>query len=710
MIKKLALPILVSGLVFAPGCSNGDQAAYDACVESVPTWTPNSVATLAVSLAQVDSPGIEETLRQRDRLTMREAVEGARRSAIVNVRCSKYLPKTSGDRMGAMAPTAPQGAAENSTATASQTSTTNNQVAGVDEADFVKNDNKYIYVANGSRFRIVEAWPASTMHEVANVTVPGEAKKLFVSDGRAIVYSSVPKTSSSSRYSYNSKQECTYGYDCSFGADGTGTVISLYDISEVSDPKLIRRIETDSSLIAARRIGTAIHTVVSRAFDHANWNAYGDYNQVGYGAYNYNSEAAIKEAFDASIVANDKIIDVAKYTIPTVKDSTSIASLGALYQSAMPDGVNFTTLVSLDLIDEKSTKLTTLLSGAGAIYASAESLYMAVPHEQGGYGWFGGSTEKQVSSVHKFSFGKSPLESSYVGSGIVKGRVLNQFSMDEFGGYLRIATTMGHVPDPKVYSTLSVLQQDGSTLKTVGIVDQIAPKEDIRSVRFDQNRAYMVTFKKTDPLYVFDLGAPTAPRVLGELKIPGFSTYMHLMDETHLLTIGYDAADHDSFAYFTGVLLQIFDVSNPQNPTLVHNHVIGTRGSSSEALTNHLAFNYYAPKSILALPMTVCEDGNTNGGYGSELTFSGLMVFDTTTANGFSLRGQVAHPPSANASCSNWWTNATSEVQRSVVMDNFVYSVSKTRIKANELSSLSNNVSEVTIADPNATKTNPYDY
>ncbi|MBF5066245.1 hypothetical protein G6O45_23720, partial [Salmonella enterica subsp. enterica serovar Istanbul] len=105
-----------------------------------------------------------------------------------------------------------------------------------------------------------------------------------------------------------------------------------------------------------------------------------------------------------------------------------------------------------------------------------------------------------------------------------------------------------------------------------------------------------------------------------------------------------DAADQGDFAWFTGVMLQIFDVSDPKNPVLAHKERIGTRGSSSEALADHLAFNYFAPKNLLAIPMTVCEGGNQNGGYGTTMSFSGLMVYDVTAAAGFSMRGKVAHP------------------------------------------------------------------
>ncbi len=142
-------------------------------------------------------------------------------------------------------------------------------------------------------------------------------------------------------------------------------------------------------------------------------------------------------------------------------------------------------------------------------------------------------------------------------------------------------------------------------LTRVGAIDQIAPGEDIRSVRFDGDRGYVVTFKKTDPLFVMDLFEPRRPKILGELKIPGFSTYIHRIDPEHLLSIGFDANDHGAFAYYDGVILQLFDVKSRIDPKLVHKEKIGTRGSSSEAATDHLAFNYLASEGLLAVPMTI---------------------------------------------------------------------------------------------------------
>src|SRR5262249_1851621 len=157
---------------------------------------------------------------------------------------------------------------------------------------------------------------------------------------------------------------------------------------------------------------------------------------------------------------------------------------------------------------------------------------------------------------------------------------------------------------------VSVMAETPSgNLVRVGAVDHIAPTEDIRAVRFDDDRGYVVTFKKTDPLFVLDLSRPSAPAILGELKIPPFSTYLHPIHPKHLLSIGVDAQDHGSFAFFDGLPLQIFDVSKPTEPVLLHRETIGTRGSSSAAATDHLAFNYFGERNLLAIPATVCEGG-----------------------------------------------------------------------------------------------------
>jgi hypothetical protein len=233
----------------------------------------------------------------------------------------------------------------------------------------------------------------------------------------------------------------------------------------------------------------------------------------------------------------------------------------------------------------------------------------------------------------------------------------------------------------------------------LGELTGLAPSEDIRSVRFDGNRGFVVTFKKTDPLFVIDLQNPATPNVLGELKIPGFSTYMHRLDENHLLAVGFDADDQGSFAYFDGIQIQIFDVTDLANPTLLHKTVVGTRGSGSEALMNHLAFNYFASRGLLALPMTICEGGD-NGVYGDQLTFAGLMVFDVSLESGITERGRLPFVDAeqangAGATCGTWWANSTSLVKRSIFMEDFAYGISDTLLKVAQVDALTDVLSTI---------------
>lgn len=594
---------------------------------------------------------------------------------------------------------------------ATATSTTNNQVADVDEADFVKNDSKYVYAALNGALRILSAWPPEQAHEVSRVPLVGTPKKLFVEGDRALIYVSMPvnnvnanvSTPAQPRANYARKAECTYGYDCQFGGDGTSTTILVYDVSDRSKPSLLRRIDMNGSLVAARRIGPAVHTVVvTPEVVFPGLNNY--FARTSCGAKP--SEEELRAAAELVRERNTKIIVETQLPQmnPSVREGDrdyAADNCSGMYMAQDSSGRALTSLVSLDMTADAPASVTTVVSKAGAIYASDQSLYMAVPLP-GQAGSPVNLVSGQVSvrsAIHKFKVGETAAQSDYLASGVVKGHVLNQFSMDEYKGHLRIATTSGKVPNPNVHSTMSVISQHGGALTLDGMVDDIAPTEDIRSVRFDGEHGFVVTFKKTDPLYMFDLSQPTAPRITGELKIPGFSTYMHMLDDEHLLSIGYDADDKGTFAYFNGVLLQIFDVSDPSAPALMHKTVIGTRGSSSEALTNHLAFTLFQNK--LAVPMTICEGGG-DGRTGTNMTFSGLIVYDVSLDKGVVEHGRVAHPGSNNmynnAGCNNWWTRAGSTVQRSVFMDDYIYSIAFDIVRVQRLSAMGSDVASVPLA------------
>jgi hypothetical protein len=575
------------------------------------------------------------------------------------------------------------------------------------------------------------------MKTLARVPLEDQPKRLFVEGDRLVVFSSVPKVSEETRdyqpWYYQNSSECTYGYDCDFTGDGQKTRLSLYDITDRAAPTLIRTIETSATFISARRVGSAIHTVLYEEPELLrtlpilpeaieNDGLCTGTTTTGTEPNTYESPAPaegdvarVKALFET--LRADNRAAIAEAPIETLLGTTEdrledgstrgrdLETCSGFYDSPLADGTAYLTLMSFDLQSDEAVQTSTIISRAGASYASGSAYFISVRQQPtGGYWYYDTSDVEEASTVHKFEL-EGP-SNRYAASGVVKGRVLNQFSMDEHEGYLRIATTTGHVPSPDVHSTLSVLKQKGDTLKVVGQVDQIAPTEDIRSVRFLGDKGYVVTFKKTDPLFVFDLSDPKQPVADGELKIPGFSTYMHPLEDGYLLSIGYDAEDAGERAYFQGLLLQIFDVRDSKNPSLVHRQVIGTRGSTSEAATNHLAFNYFAPKGMLAIPITVCEQSSGGSDYADVMTFSGVQVYRVSTKDGFTLQGQVSHPYVdpvdgdtyyVGGACSNWWTDSNSVVQRTIFMDDVVYSVSDERIKANGLDALSEDLADVSL-------------
>jgi uncharacterized secreted protein with C-terminal beta-propeller domain len=269
-----------------------------------------------------------------------------------------------------------------------------------------------------------------------------------------------------------------------------------------------------------------------------------------------------------------------------------------------------------------------------------------------------------------------------------------------------VATTTGHLPDPATHSTVTVLREEGGRLEEVGRVDGIAPTEDIRAVRFDGDRGFVVTFEKTDPLFVLDLSIPASPGIAGELVIPGFSTYLHLMDPEHLLTIGFDAEDMGGFSLFQGIRLQVFDVGDPASPSLAHAVTVGARGTASEAATDHLAFNYFAPRALLGVPIVVCSATSPEPWAPAQVSFSGLLVYRVTPSEGFVALGGVSHPfpvatdPWSGGGCYGWWTQSSSLVKRSVFVEDFVYSLTEAELRVQDTRALGTDLARVELATP----------
>ena len=595
-------------------------------------------------------------------------------------------------------------------------SETNNQVPGVDEADFLKTDGQYIYILANGRLRILDSWPPEEARVVATHPVEGEPMALFYWEDRVVAYSAL---GSPDPYgSYGGSGRCTYGYDCDFTGDGRDAKITVFDVTDRAHPQVVRELRFSGSYINSRRIDGAVFTVLHIPVvgpvvgmpSLPTWPE--DLPRCPDGW----SRCAVERAFADLRAANHAAIraaDLGRW-VASVTDTVYGASgprsttdllvdCRKVYASDLADGDSLLAVVAFDSTALDPVAVTSVLGRPGATYATADALYVASRHSTGDGGVYFPEADDygDVTTIHKFGLDAETPAVTYQATGVAKGRILNQFSMDEYEGRLRIATTTGWLPSPAVHSTLSVLEPRDGALQVVGRIDGIAPSEDIRAVRFDGPQGFIVTFKKTDPLFALDLADPEHPRIAGELHIPGYSTYIHRMDETHLMSIGYDADDMGSFAWFDGIQLQIFDVADLTNPRLLHREVIGTRGSTSDAATDHLAFNYFPPREALAIPMVICEGGG-DGVYGTTLTFSGLLVYRVTVADGFDLLGRVSHADPAVASsygCSNWWTESNSPVQRSIFMDDYVFSVAADAIKVNRLDALGDDLAVVDLTD-----------
>ena len=316
--------------------------------------------------------------------------------------------------------------------------------------------------------------------------------------------------------------------------------------------------------------------------------------------------------------------------------------------------------------------------------------------------------------VHKFEFTTDAKFPNYVASGTVVGNVKNQFSMDEKDGKLRIATTEsrqyvttdgkyvqadssppgnGTPPPvrPATVNHLFVLGQDGPWLDQIGDVGELAPNEQIYSVRFVGDRGYVVTFRQVDPLFVVDLTSPTQPNLLAALKIPGFSEYMHPLDANHLLTIGRDAS---TSGQVRGLQLKIFDVTDGANPIVKHEHTYTGYGQS-EAQYDHKAFTYFAEKNLLAFPYYAYDAGGPDG------MMSTLELFKVDLANGFDKLGSIDHTPLVQTNPDGYYGGYYQPaVRRGVFLENFVYSISYGGVVVKDANDLNAAGSQLALPSP----------
>ncbi|PKL69783.1 MAG: hypothetical protein CVV30_08510 [Methanomicrobiales archaeon HGW-Methanomicrobiales-1] len=593
-------------------------------------------------------------------------------------------------------------------------SQTNVQVAGVDEPDFVKNDARYIYVISGSTLTIVDAYPASSASIISKTELEDTPREIFITGDRLVLLTTgtsditendvvqAPDTAAKmamiSRYPYYRSAPVTHAV--------------FYDISDRKDPQLLKDYTIDGDYTDARMIGDTVYLLSRES------------------VYPY----------------NDRII------VPAVWENAKVVISPDVYYFDNPERqYDFTTVTSFDAGTGATKDAKTYLVGSGNIlYVSPDAMYVsyqkyhniypvrgmvgpAIGVVQGSRASTGVAAPVSVSSIvedfntmneadkqaaiaelksgeqeairnkeieqtttviHKIGIDNGAI--TYLANGEVPGYLKNQFAMDEYGGNLRVATTSDVWTTRGQYEYNNVFVLD-SAMKTIGELTHIAEQEKIYSTRFMGDRLYMVTFKRIDPFFVIDLSTPTSPKILGKLKIPGYSDYLHPYDKNYVIGLGKETATNDwGGVSAQGIKLALFDVSDVEHPKLVGKVEIGDAGSDSAALSDHKAFLFDKAKNLLVIPARVVKIDTSQSdklrGDQAQVWF-GAYVFGVTPETGFTLRGTVEHGTGGGGYY--YYGSSRDEVKRSLYIGDTLYTLSSGKILANPLNQINTTVATI---------------
>lgn len=552
-------------------------------------------------------------------------------------------------------------------------SSTNVQVAGVDEPDTVKTDGTYIYTISNNSLFILRAYPVTEANIVAKISfdMNNSVQSFFINGDRLVAFCS--------GYAYPilyygggvRAMESDLIYP---GWYSTQMQIRVYDISDRSNPALVKSLKMDGYFLDARMIGSYVYVVSSTP-------TYSIYTAVD---------------------GNETL----RVPTITIDNKTTNISADNIYYVDVPElADSMTHVLSLNIDTNDVNEKSFMLGSSQTMYVSQDNIYLATSH----YPAYSpldmtAGTTTETTILHKIAISQDSID--YVAQGEVPGHILNQFAMDEHQGYFRIATTTDYYKGEE-YQTTNNVYVLTSDLKRAGTLENLAPGESIYAVRFLGDRAYLVTFVQVDPLFVLDLSDPTNPSVLGELKIPGYSTYLHPYDATHIIGIGREvdrSIDADKVhtpgaVYYTaiqGLKFALFDVTDVANPVELYTIALGDRGTDSPALYDHHAFLFDHDTGLLVIPVSLWEIPQTtldtlNDSNATEIawdwgqyTFQGAYVYRLTIDDGFQLQGRITHRDT-NDPVDSWSYGVSTDVTRSLYIGDTLYTISTSKIKANSL-------------------------
>ena len=621
---------------------------------------------------------------------------------------------------------------------------TNNQESGVDEADFLKTDGFHIYMLNGQLLLIMGVPEFGNLTLESNLTIEGNPTQMMIEGDRLVISSSIyywnlPEDSDLRNLM---SEEVTVEGD-SVGDDkddDTGDWESTYtytkvqnlvkytvvDITNRSSPVIEKEMYIEGNYHTARMVDGTVRSVTHL------WTYFDEIRTWVNLPDDYWSEDDLDKRMD---IWNESVDQTVSHNEGVISELTLDDFVPHIYEmrdgeifthpltyekctefsaSADSAGRGFTTIMTIRMLDdEASLEVDHITSSWAHVYSSKDTLVLAEPANDMWWFWRNSDWE-DATNIHSFDISDSN-HTTYVASGRVEGTVNDQFSISEHNGDIRVASTSDNWGmwwrlaefddngDP-VWSgptnQISILTDDGEGyLDQIGYIGGIAEGETIWSARFVGDRGYLVTFMNIDPLWVLDLSDPYEPVILGELHVPGVSTYIHPIDEDNLLTIGIAGGQDGLGLDWSTTQVSLFDVSNTSSPTLADTIPLtpaytdencmdimtcGWSWSYSEATYEHKAFNYWSPESLLAVPLSthryVYDQIEVEGrvySYSGYQYVSMLKMIEVDTENGtLSNHGDVEHSGFYNEEgLSSWWSGSTS-IRRSIFMGDYVYSFS----------------------------------
>jgi uncharacterized secreted protein with C-terminal beta-propeller domain len=604
---------------------------------------------------------------------------------------------------------------------------TNNQEQGVEEADFVKTDGYNIYFLNGKNLVIFGVPEFGELTLLSTTVIQGNPTAMMLDGDRLVVLSTVSTWTIANTDPL--AQELGWDQGSNWRTNSL-TKFTVFDVSNRSSPDLDKELFLEGNYMTAREVNGTVRTVT-----HAWMNIPGlqTWLDLPTGYWNLDFEdplrLEIREKIGyQTILDNQAILSQLSLTdlLPKVYERVN----GALTVHSMDDdacadfvaptdGMNrgFNSIFTFDLGSEDFDFQADHIVGNYPMVYASENVLVLTENAWDWWWFWGNDNMDEATNIHTFDI-SNPGDTVYTGSGRVNGTVLNQFSISEHLGVLRIASTSGQWarwwmenPEPMSSSVVTFVrgvdvETDRQVLNEVGRVDNIAPEERIWSARFDADRCYLVTFRQIDPLWVIDMSDETNPMILGELEIPGVSTYIHPLSRNHLLTIGMGPGEDGLGLDWSNTRLSLFNITNPAEPSVddvlsltpvAGMDAEGWSWSHSEASYEHKAFQYWAPKGMLAVPLSTYKYNSwydVNGRYSYSYEFvSKMMIINISEETGvMSIHGEVNHSTFYNeGDRHSYYGNY--DIRRSIFMGDFVYAVSAQGVTATNLTTMENSAS-----------------